>query len=446
MTIGGCGGLRASPQGAPTNRRPPNILFLISDDHSAADLGCYGNSAVRTPNLDRLATQGTRFTRAFVTSPQCSPSRSSIYAGQWAHTIGTSRLHAPVRSHVPTIIDLLKGRDYFTGIYRKHHLGGEFEKRLDFYGGPKEPFQSFFDRLPRGKPFFLQIGFTDPHRPYQKGAVSPPHDPQQVRVPAFLPDSPAVREDLALYYDEISRMDSEAGQALELLERRGLAGDTLVLFTGDNGMPFPRAKCSLYDSGIRVPLLVRWPGRVRPGTVSEELVSLIDLPETWLEAVGAPVPPIMRGRSLLALLEGRGEPARETVFAERNWHDNLDLIRCVRTRRYKLIQNFQPEKPYRPSLDLEGSPSWQSYLALGKSGRLSAVHRQLLAPRRPEVELYDLEKDPDEFRNLAGEASHAETVRRLQETLSEWMQATNDFLPPAIGSFPRGLKAPPSPL
>jgi len=321
---------------------------------------------------------------------------------------------------------------YATGVCRKLHLGEEVERRLDYYGGPREPFAAFFDRLPRGKPFFLQIGFTDPHRPYQKGAVTPPHDPARVRVPAFLPDSAEVREDLALYYDEIARMDGEAGQVLDLLEKRGLTGNTMVVFTADNGMPFPRAKCSLYDPGIGVPLIVRWPGRVKPGTISEELVSLIDLPETFLDAAGAAIPPAMRGRSLLSLLVGRGGAPREAIFAERNWHDNLDLIRGVRTPHYKLIQNYRPELPYRPSLDLERSPSWKSYLELSRGGKLSPAHRQLLEPRRPEVELYDLDKDPDEFRNLAGDAAHAGTVKKLQGTLSQWMHETNDFLPPPI--------------
>jgi arylsulfatase A-like enzyme len=243
-----------------------------------------------------------------------------------------------------------------------------------------------------------------------------------------------VRRDLAHYHDEISRMDAECGRIFEILEKRGLAENTLVVFTGDNGMPFPRAKGSCYDPGIRVPLLARWPGRIRPGRVSEELIAHVDLPVTWLDAAGLPKPEKMQGRSFLNLLLGRPHQGREHVFSERNWHDNFDPIRAVRTRRHKLIFNAAPHFPYRPAWDLENSPTWAAYVQEGKRGRLSSPQMQLLAPARPMLELYDLESDAHEFHNLATSAAHAEVLHEMKGRLSQWMHDTYDFLPPAFAA------------
>jgi arylsulfatase A-like enzyme len=413
--------------------RPPNIVFLISDDHSYPDLGCYGNASIRTPNLDRMAREGIRFNNAFVSSPQCSPNRSSIFTGCAPHTTSTSRLHTPVPPWEPTFLEPLRERGYFLAAFRKVHQGPAFDKRWNFYGAANVPFRKFFDALPGGHPFFLHVGFTDPHRPYQKGAYSPPHDPGKVRLPDFLPDTPEIRGDLADYADEIARMDSECGEIFDLLRQRGLAGNTLIVFTGDNGMPFPRAKGSCYDPGIHVPLLASWPGRIRPG-VREELIAHVDLPVTWLDAAGIAKPRKMQGRSFLPLMSGGSYQARDEVFSERNWHDNFDPIRAVRTTRHKLVFNAAPHFPYRPAWDLENSPSWKSYLAQGRAGRLSARHQRLLENSRPMLELYDLLNDPGEFHNLADSQQHRDVLQDMQRRLSRWMHETYDYLPPAYAN------------
>jgi N-sulfoglucosamine sulfohydrolase len=423
-------------QGAPS---PPNILFLISDDHTAADLGCSGNTALRTPNLDRLAREGVRFANCFVTSPQCSPNRSAIFTGCTGHTTGTSRLHAPMPAWETSFLDLLKQRGYFTGGYRKVHQGAEFEKRFDFYRAGKDAaFADFFDQRPANRPFFLHVGFSDPHRPYVGKAFDPPHDRAKVRVPKFLPDTPEIREDLGMYADYIARMDAECGQILKLLGDRGLLENTVVFFTGDNGMPFPGAKGTCYDPGIHVPLLASWPGRAR-GAVLQELISHVDLPATWLDIAGIPAPAKMQGRSFRGLLDGSAYRKREAVFSERNWHDNFDPIRSIRTERYKLIFNAAPHVPYRPAWDLEASPTWKSYLELNRRGKLSVAHSRLTQPTRPMVELYDLETDPDEFNNLADSPDHASIRLDLQRRLAEWMEKTADFLPPTAPGWPARL-------
>jgi len=415
--------LQSAPLLAQSRSTLPNFVFLISDDHSQPDLGCYGNSVIQTPHLDRMAREGMRFNKCFVTSPQCSPNRSSIFTGCAPHTTATSRLHTPMPDYEPSFLEPLKEKGYFVGAYRKVHQGPSFDKRWDYYGSAKASFEEFFDKLPGGRPFFLHVGFSDPHRPYQDGTIANPHDPAKIRVPAFLPDTPAVRKDLAHYHDEISRMDSECGTVFEILRKRGLDKNTLVIFTGDNGMPFPRAKGTCYDPGINVPLLAWWPGRIKPG-VTEQLVAHVDLPVTWLEAAGIGKPSKMQGRSFLA-----GTPRTE-VCSERNWHDNFDPIRSVRTDRYKLIFNAAPHFPYRPAWDLENSPTWKSYLEESRRGRLSDQHMRLLDPTRPMLELYDLQTDPHEFQNLAGSPAHQEILADLKRRLSQWMHDTLDFLPP----------------
>lgn len=419
--------------------KPTNFVFLLSDDQTAADVGAYGNPSITTPNLDKLAREGMRLDRCFVASPQCSPNRSSIFTGCAPHTTGTSRLHVPLPDWEPTIIDALKEKNYHTGVFRKHHHGPGFEKRLDFYGDAKTPFRKFFDNKPKDKPFWLQLGFTDPHRPYKAGAFQPPHDPKKVIVPKWLPDWPEVREDLAHYYDFIARMDAEVGQLMQLLTETGHANDTMVIMTGDNGMPFPRAKGTLYDPGLHVPLIAWMPGRIPAGTVRKDLISHVDLPSTWLEAAGIPAGRKMQGKSFLPLLLGQKFEPRTEIFAERNWHDMFDPMRCIRTEQHKLIFNAAPHFPYRPPQDIETGLTWQTML---KRRRLDTpLHlRHLFDSTRPVLQLFDLAADPLELNNLVESPAHSDLRVDLERRLSNWMNATYDFLPAGRGGKPGNVE------
>jgi len=434
-------GCKAQPT-ATKSAPPPNILVLVADDQSRDYLGCYGNRSMHTPNLDALAAEGMRFNRGYVTASQCSPSRSSIFAGRTSHAIGTSRLHADLPVDVPTIVEPLKSKGYFTGMYRKNHLGDAFLKRLDFYGSNEESFATFFDRLPQGRPFFLWVGFLDPHRngaanyDHIKGKVTNPHDPAKVVVPPFLPDTPAMREDLALHCDAIAHLDSECGEILKLLHERGLADNTIVVFFGDNGMPYPRAKATCYEAGINVPLIIRWPGKAKPGSVTDELVSTLDLSATWLDAAGLPPLRLTEGRSLVKLLTGQPHEARKYIFAERNWHDTWDPARAIVSDRYSLICNYRPEVSYRGTLDHESAPPWGIMDAERKAGRLRPELETLFHSPRPPVEFYDLQKDPNQFHNLAEEASVAVEREAMLLALDQWMRDSNDFLPPPA-TFPQ---------
>ena len=205
-------------------------------------LDIVGKGRPHTPALDALAVSGVRFVNAYTSSPQCSPSRAALITGRSSHATGTSRLHSTLTSEHETLIEALQRSGYYVGAFRKVHLGESFQSRWNFYGDDHVPFDKFFRERPQNKPFFLWIGFHDPHRPYKEGAFSPPHNPANVTVPGFLPDNDAVRKDLANYYDAIARMDSDAAQILKLLDSEGLKENTLIIFAGDNGMPFPVQK------------------------------------------------------------------------------------------------------------------------------------------------------------------------------------------------------------
>lgn len=427
----GCTSSEENPQ-----QSLPNIVFLFSDDQSSPDLGAYGNSAIQTPNLDRLADEGMLFRRGYVTTSQCSPSRASILTGRSPHVVGASRLHVDAQPIYESLIEKLNDRGYYTGAYRKVHQT-EIQEQFDFYGDGDEAFSSFFDSVPEEEPFFLWFGTTDPHRGYNVDEYEYQHNPKDVIVPEYLPDTEEVRKDLANYYNEITRFDKESGEILNLLEERGLSENTMVVVSSDNGMPFPRAKATLYEAGVRVPLIVKWPGHVEFGS-TDELVSLVDLPATWLDAAGVEIPEDFGGKSLLSFFEDGETNHREYLFAERNWHDNWDPMRAVIGDRYKLIQNYRPEVEYIPSLDILNSPSYKEIQRLNDDGELSGNLSWYENSSRPQIEFYDLVNDPNEWNNLAEDAEYDSLINQYQQILSEWMNGTNDFLPAPKGSFPAG--------
>ncbi len=440
----------------------PNLLLILSDDHAAEFLGANGNPVIRTPNLDRFASQGMRCTRMFTAAPQCVPSRAAFLTGRSPVAVRMGRFTAPLPPDVRTFAEPLREAGYFTGVCRRmYHLDGAaggrvsgpiyrkhglqtFRRRLDYVdiSGPGQTearVNEFLDRKPAGKPFFLWVNFNDPHYPWDRDAIPQPHDRSRLPIPRYLPDLPGVREDLGRYYDEIARMDGEFQSVLDILERRGLAENTLVLFLGDNGFPFPHGKGTLYDPGLNVPCLARWPGRIRPGSVSDTLLSGEDPGPTFLEAAGLPAPREMSGRSFLPLLRGQAHNARQHVFAARLTHGSrpfkegttthtFDLSRAVRSSRYKLIYNCTPHMKYSP-VDSYTERSWLEMTDEHYWGRLDPALDRAYYGARPVLELYDLESDPAELNNLAGRPELRAIERQLLEALQEKMILDWDFLP-----------------
>jgi arylsulfatase A-like enzyme len=455
----------AAAAALPAAGESPNILVVLSDDHSVPFMGAYGDPVIRTPNLDRFAAQGMRFDRAFTAAPQCVPSRAALMTGRSPVAVRMGRFSSPLPPDIITLPELLRARGYFTGICRRiFHLDGPgkvgpvtqpifdkyglrtFDRRVDYLdrGSPRAQtvarVNEFFDRRPKDKPFFLWVNFNDPHHVWDRNAIPQPHDPKKLVLPRYLPDLPGVREDLARYCDEVARMDEEFQWVMDLLEKRGVAGNTLVVFMGDNGLAFPHGKGSLYDPGLNVPLMVRWPGRVRPGSSSSELISGEDLTPTLLDAAGLAVPKEMSGRSFLRLLRGESYQGRPYLFAARLAHGNsaytpqtkantFDLSRCVRSNRFKLIYNCTPQQVYAP-VDSANDPSWRQIVAAHQAGTLEPIfERAYFTQPRPVIELFDLEKDPAELHNLAGQPELAAVERELQIALQEKMILDYDFLP-----------------
>jgi N-sulfoglucosamine sulfohydrolase len=408
----------------------PNIVVLVADDLGWRDLGVYGNRAVRTPNLDRLARSGLRVVHAVVTSPQCSPSRISILTGKYAHATLTEDLHTPLPEGERILPSFLQKQGYFTGMMAKTHIGPHGDRQFQWYS-PRlsEALPEFLDSAGT-RPFFLWVGFHDPHRPYESSTSRKRNHPLRAVVPPYLIDGPETHADLARYYDEIGRMDAEIGRMLAELDRRRLRDNTLVVFLSDNGAPFPREKGTLYDSGIRTPLILSWPKTIPANSVYEQgLVSTVDLAPTILELAGVTPPAGLQGRSFRALLtQPASYPGRDYVFSERNWHDCDEHQRALRTTRFKLIRtDAYTELPLCTAADVGTSPSFRALRVQAQAGRLTAAQQRLFEAPRARLELYDLTKDPWEIHNVAGDSAYAETMFRLAKVLQDWIEDSGDF-------------------
>jgi arylsulfatase A-like enzyme len=449
----------------------PNILFLLSDDHSYPYLGCYGNKDVQTPNLDRFAAQGIRFDRMFVGCPQCVPSRATLMTGRSPVAVRMVRFTSPLPAELPALPDLLRDQaGYFTGVGgRSYHLDGPggggrhacpeifgtmqkhglctFTNRVDYVekGGGLRDFggklAAFLDAAPKDKPWFFWLGFSDPHHVWTATGPRGVPDPAKLTLPPHLPDLPGVRSDLARYIAEVEHLDGDVQAVLDMLETRGFAKNTLVVFMGDNGMAMPHGKGALHEPGIHVPLLVRWPGVVKPGGVTRQLVSGEDFAPTMLEAAGLTPPKAMSGVSYLKLLRGEPFEGRKHVFAERGPHGGdggmkpdilaatFDLARCVRSDRFKLIYNCTPHQAVAP-VDSQKDPGWQEILAAHAAGKLAPeFERAYFTLPRATFELYDLDTDPGELNNLAGKPEDKDAELELKRALTEKMVLDWDFLP-----------------
>ncbi len=441
-------------EGVAGERRIPNFVLIIADDMNWDDCGAYGHPAIRTPNINRLAAEGLRFEHAYLTTNSCSPSRSSILTGRYPHNTGAEQLHWPLPANSPTFSAKLRKLGYYTAAVGKWHLGepaknefdrvyeastegfvlpagkgGEAPKMIAAHPSGCEEWEQALDDRPRDRPFFFWLASLDPHREYTDGALDPPHRAEDVIVPPHLPDTPDVREDLRLYYDEIGRLDTYVGKVMAKLKQQNVDDNTLVLFISDNGRPFPRDKTTLYDGGIRTPWIVRWPAGIQRPATTDALVSAVDIAPTFLQLAGTSIDPSMEGKSFVDVFRDPTRSHRRYAFAEDHWHDYEDHSRCVATGRYKLIRNDYVDLPPTPSADAGRSLTWQSMLRLQDKGNL-LPHQQtcFLAPRAA-WELYDLQRDPGELTNLIDDPAYKTVRNEIQKALSDWTIETGDYLP-----------------
>lgn len=447
------GGLMSSPAAAQASGSQPradqrNVLLIISDDQGR-DLGAYG-APVRTPNIDRLAARGTLFTNAFSTVSSCSPSRSVLYTGLYSHSNGMYGLAHDVHNQhlmpsVTTLPIMLKRAGYATGLVGKKHVLPESAFPFDAELAPErsgirdvafmaDEAERFMRSNP-DRPFLLIVGYSDPHRaPEDFGNREWPrttrvtYNPAILQLPPYLPDLPEVRQDVAHYYESVSRLDSGIGLLLEALAKAGRDRDTLVIYLSDNGAPFPGAKTTLYDAGIHLPLVVSSPAQRVRGVPNDAMVSWIDIVPTILEWTGVkgPADQPMPGRSILGLLDGADRSGWDRVFASHVFHEIQQYypMRAIRTRRYKYISNLAHQLAFPIAGDVATSPSWQAILArpgAGVGGRSVAAYLQ-----RPGEELYDIVADPNELNNLAASPAHLTILEQFRRELAEFQQRTRD--------------------
>jgi N-sulfoglucosamine sulfohydrolase len=414
----------------------PNILWISLEDTSP-DLGCYGDKYAVTPNIDRLASQGCRYTQAFTHAGVCAPSRSGIITGMYPTTIGTHymRCKGVPPSYVKCFTEYLRLAGYYCTNDSKTDYN--FDAPLTAWDDSRKG-AHWRNRPTKETPFFAVINLTTTHESQvrlpaaqleaRRNTLSAEelHDPARATLPPYYPDTPIVRRDMANYYDNLTFTDKEVGRILKQLDDDGLAESTVVFFWGDHGRGLPRHKRWIYDSGIRVPLVVRWPGQMSPGSTSDELVAFVDFAPTVLSLAGVEAPAHLQGQ---ALLGQRKAPPREYVYAARDRMDEtLDIIRAVRDKRWKYIRNYRPDLPYAQTITyMDEMPTMKEWRRLAAAKALSGPQAIFFQPTKPVEELYDTEADSHEINNLAGRPEHQEVLTRLRAAHEQWREVTGDL-------------------
>jgi N-sulfoglucosamine sulfohydrolase len=429
-----------SPAAAPIR---PNIVWISNEDMSP-HLGAYGDPLARTPVLDKLATEAIRYTNAFTTAPVCAPSRAAIITGMYQTTIGAQHMRttedrvpelpgpylAVPPFYVKAFPEYLRAAGYYTTNRAKtdYQFGVPFTIWDDL--GPNAHWRN---RADKSQPFFSVFNFEVTHEsqifptsPARKGKPLVT-DSATVPVPPYYPDTPAIRQELARMYDNIADMDGQVGEILRQLDADGLVDNTIVFYWSDHGDGVPRSKRSLYDSGLRVPLMIRWPKMAAAvaGSANDQLVSMIDLAPTVLALAGVEIPGHLQGRALVGPKAG---PAPEFVFAARDRMDiEYDMMRSARDDRFLYIRNFAPEQPYAGHIIYRNqSAIMQDWLRLQAEGALTGTAALWMRTHRPAEELYDTKADPHQVRNLAAEMAHRQTLERMRRTVADWMIRTGD--------------------
>src|SRR5262245_56368501 len=417
----------------------PNFVFITCEDISP-NLGCYGDADAITPNLDKLAAQGARFTRAFTHAPVCAPSRSGIITGMYPTTMGSHHMRSKLVKTPPLFVDYLRKAGYTVC----WPAGGGIGKTDFNFDVPKGWVDVTDDWTKKPEvlkpPFFAVYNIIVTHESqvratkfqYARNTVrlkpSERRDPAKVKIPPYYPDTVPVRDCVATYHDNITAMDYIVGDVLKLLDDQKLSDNTVVVFYGDHGWGLSRGKRWPYDSGLRVPLLVRWPGAVKPGSVREDLVCFLDLAPTVLSLAGAEVPAHLQGRIFLG---EKTQPAPKFVFGARDRMDETyDRIRTVRGERYRYVRNFHPELPYFQYINyMDEMPIMREWRRLAFEGKLNKTQMIFMSRTKPKEELYDLEKDPYEINNIAdAESVEIQKVRKeMSDALDKWIVDTKDM-------------------
>ncbi|MEP7365379.1 MAG: sulfatase [Acidobacteriota bacterium] len=414
----------------------PNLVIFLSDDHGLLDSEIYGSKAVRTPNMRRLAAEGMVFNKAFVASPSCAPSRAALLTGLYPARNGAEPNHTRPKADLKKLPAYLKELGYETAAFGKvSHYRYTPDYGFDHWG--HDTFHdpeaipaalAFLEKRDSTKPLCLFVGSNWPHVPWPEN--SEPFLPENATLPVKSVDTPETRVSRARYYAAVAKMDEELGRVYDLAQKK-FGRNMVFLHTSDHGAQWPFGKWNLYDTGIRTPFVAVWPGVVKEGTRSDAMIQWIDILPTLVELGGGKAPTGIDGRSFVPVLRGKTKTHRTEIFTTHSGDGNYNVypIRSVRTGQWKYIRNLHPEFQHTTHTNRDsgrdGIVYWRSWEKAAETDEKARAIVQAFR-QRPAEELYDLEKDPDELKNLAGDPKHAKTLESLRRQLDGWLQATAD--------------------
>lgn len=415
---------------------PPNILWIVSEDNSPF-IGAYGDSFATTPHLDNMALEGALYKNAFATAPVCAPARCTLITGVYPNATGTQHMRSnyPIPDHIKFFPRYLREAGYYTSNNAKKDYNTIDQPEAWDESSNKATYKN---RRPN-QPFFavFNLGISHEsslHQPLENLN----HDPEKVPIPPYHPHTKDMKYDLARYYDKIEQMDSQVGKILKELEEAGLAENTIVFYFSDHGGVLGRSKRFMYESGLHIPLIIRFPKRyeklapVNPGSKTDRIVTFVDFAPTVLSLAGISIPKYIHGAAFLGKQEG---PEREYAFGFRGrMGDRIDMIRTVRDKKYRYIRNYMPHKIYGQYIDyLWQAPSMQSWETAFEAGELNEVQSKFWKPK-PVEELFDIEADPHNINNLADQPQYKKTLIRMREANRQWQREIKDvgFMPEAM--------------
>lgn len=426
--------LTALTLSAQTGRKP-NLVLFMADDCSYYDLGCYGSADSKTPNIDKFAKEGVRFTKGYQAAPMCSPTRHNLFTGLWPVKTGAYPNHAMAKEGTLSIVQHLKPAGYQVALVGKSHVRPKSVFPWDLYVPLTKSNDIDFAAIDsfvnacntNNQPFCLLVTSNQPHTPWNKGRPDL-FDPDEIKLPPFYVDVPETRKAFSKYLAEINYMDKEFGTLLSTLEKQGVSDRSVVVFLSEQGNSLPFAKWTCYEAGVHSAYMVRWPGVIKPGSVSDALVEYVDILPTFLEIAGRESSEKLDGKSLVPLLSGETGKHKEYTFSIQTTRgiykgSKYYGIRSVADKKYRYIVNLTPEATFQ-NTETQGRlfKQWQKLAETDTLARWITHKYQ----HRPAIELYDLEKDPYCMDNLAGNPKYKPVARRMERVLKEWMLLCGD--------------------
>ena len=423
----------AASLGQAEAARQPNILIVIADDLNKDSVGVYGNKDVKTPNIDRLASQGMRFNLAYTSTAMCAPTRQQMYTGLYPVRSGAYPNHSKVKPGTKSLVHYLKALGYRVGLSGKRHFGPpssfpfeQVSRKVD-----AKAIREFVARDEK-QPFCLLVTSNSPHVPWSAGDASQ-YDPGKLTIPPYWVDTPEMRESLTRYYAEITDLDREVGECMKILRETKQEDNTAMIFTTEQGAQYPGCKWTCYENGLNVGFIVRWPGKVKPGSVSDAMIHYVDVAPTLVEMAGGEAIKGLDGRTFLGVLRGKTKRHNSVTYGVHTQMNAIGspptgyAVRSIRASKWKYIMNLNHKVTFKNALTQNDKENyWASWVRTAKTDPKAArlVKRYL---NRPAEQLYDLSKDPHELNNLAGREKQAKVKARLKQQLQDWMTSQGDL-------------------